>query len=209
MFLMWYAYNSITTEQKAAWVDIMQLFFGDNLELIFRILIIPSLFVWDLIINRINADDLFWISRTGGFVSKLINRWLFFLKKRSFTKYIEEEKEHYWEILDWLKKFPVPWSQEVFFQVEKIESKIMPISNELINKRNECDAKVNDIDSKIEDMLQEEKLQLDNVDNLYDNEINKEKSLITRNNDAINILNEQLWSAYISVKWGISLWLMN
>jgi hypothetical protein len=68
----------------------------------------------------------------------------------------------------------------------------MPISNELINKRNECDAKVKDIDSKIEDMLQEEKMQLNNVDNLYDNEINKEKSLITRNSIAINTLNEQL-----------------
>lgn len=207
LVFLWYAYTSVAEEQKSAWLDILQLFFSDNMELIFRILIIPSLFVWDLILKRIDTETLFWRSRTGWYVSKLINRWNFFFKKHWFSKYVEEEKKRYWEILDWLKELPLPWSEDVLSQVEKIESKIMPIYNELVNKRNECDVKIRDIDSKIEDLLQEENLQLNYLDDLYDKEIHKEESLIQKNKMMINVLKEQLWNAYISTKLGINLWL--
>ena len=176
---------------------------------ILRLLILPALFVWDVLIKMIDTDAMFWSISLWNWVSKLIGRWILFLKKKAFTKCIEEEKERYLEILEWLKKFPIPWSEEVLFQIEKLESKIMPISNELITKRNECEAEIKDIDEKIKDILSEEAVKLDNIDRSYAAIIAKEEMIIAKNTAMINALNEQLWKAEISVREGIGLWLID
>ena len=203
--------NIIELISNKQFKDIIAVFLNDpNLTFfILRLLILPALFVWDLLIKMIDTDAIFWSISIWNGISKLIGRWILFLRKRAFTKCVEEEKEHYWEILEWLKKFPIPWSEEVLFQIEKLESKIMPISNELISKRNECEAEIKDIDAKIKDILDEEAVKLDNIDRSYTTIIAKEEIIIAKNTAMINALNEQLWKAEISVREGIGLWLID
>jgi len=174
---------------------------------ILRLLILPALFVWDILIKLIDTEALFWSINIWNWISKLMDRWIFFFREKAFAKCVEEEKEHYWEILEWLKNFPIPGSEEILFQIEKLESKIMPISNELINKRNECEANIKDIDEKIKDLLGEESVKLDNIDKSYVAILAKEEANITKHKIIINALNEQLWKAEISVREGIGLWL--
>lgn len=174
---------------------------------ILRLLILPALFVWDVLIKMIDIDAIFSSLHLWNWVSKLIDRWIFFFRKKAFAKCVEEEKEHYWEILEWLKKFPIPGSEEILFQIEKLESKVMPISNELITKRNECEANIKDIDGKIKDLLGEEAVKLDNIDKSYVAILAKEEVNIAKRKAIINALNEQLWKAEISVREGIGLWL--
>ena len=202
----WYAYTSVEDTAIKDWIWIKQLFFSDNLILIFRILIVPSLFVWDFILNKINTDTLFGRSKVAWLVRNLVNRWIFFFKKHWMSKYVEEERDRYVDVLEWLKKFPIPWVDEVLLQVEKVESKIIPISDELINKRKECDAKVKDIDSKIEDTLQEGEMKLKSIDNFYTEEYKKEDYLIKSKNAEINLLNEQLSKARISIREWFNEW---
>ena len=189
--------------------DIIKIFMNDThlTFFILRLLILPALFVWDILIKMIDIDAIVSSLHLWNWVSKLIDRWIFFFRKRAFAKCVEEEKEHYWEILEWLKKFPIPGSEEILFQIEKLESKVMPISNELITKRNECEANIKDIDGKIKDLLGEEAVKLDNIDKSYVAILAKEEVNIAKRNAIINALNEQLWKAEISVREGIGLWL--
>lgn len=176
---------------------------------ILRLLILPALFVWDVLIKMIDVDALFSSIHLGNRASKLMNKCAFFFKKKAFAKSVEEEKTHYWEILKSFEEISIPWFEEVLLQIEKLESKIMPISNELIEKRNECEAKIVDINEKIHNLLEEETVQLENVDKSYVDLIEKEEKIIKSNTYKINLLSEQLWNAEISVRQWIGLWLIS
>lgn len=215
VIFFWYIWLSLTdtTKNIIKWWNLNEIFsaiLSDENLLMFllRLLIIPALFVWDVIIKKIDSEAILWSLHFGNWLSKFFNRWLFFIKKLSFTKHVEEEKKQYWEILEWLKDSPIPWSEEVLFQIEKLESKIMPISNELITKRNECESKINDIDQKIKDILNEEAIKLDNIDESYVAAKANEELIIAKNTAMINALNEQLWKAEIAVREWVGLWLI-
>lgn len=178
-------------------------------DFLLRVLIIPSLFVWDILIKSVDWD--FVTSRISGKTKiwRLVNRAIARLKKQSISKYVRKEQKDYEKMLNNMKELSIPIFWIIEREVWEVQSMLMPIYDEINLKRSECDTKIKEIDIKIAKLAEDELIDISKIDKKYANQISKYESLINKGVHEIHLLKEQLWNAEVSVRKWIGLWLID
>lgn len=186
----------------------------NNPEFLLRCFIIPSLFVWEIIIDLINWDSIleyFWIwkKRWTNSLSRLITNGLYLLKSKKISNYAREERRAIEKLINEMQKEELPVFAEIKKDVAEIQSILDPIWNKQSKKNEEYDEKIARIKNKIEKNLSDRTISLQWITNKYAWEIARLENIKRINEIKINKLNHDFNQASIDVKEWILIWLID
>ena len=175
-----------------------------NTEFLLRCFIIPSLFVGEILIDKINWDTIliyfgFWKHSSWSKIKSLIQKILFFLQSHKISKYAQEEQKELSKIIEEMKKEEVPVFVEVKKDINEINTILNPIMNSQEQKIQEYNTKMANIQAKMEENTWNYNKHITEINNRYAPDIltqeNKKKIIENKINKLKQDYNQALVSA--------------
>jgi len=190
-----------------AWVIVSAIL--NNEMVIIRALVLPALFVWDIIINLIDWNVILESMRFNQRISSLLSHILLVIKWHSLSKFMREEKKKYHETIDKLSEEPIPGFANVQWEVNEIQWIMKPLLDEFTNKKTACVNRIKELDDQIKSATENADKEIEWLSRKYSPNLTKYEWEIKKYEIEINQLKEQIWKAEISVREGIWLWLIS
>lgn len=179
--------------------------FLSDVELILRSFIIPSLFVWEMLIDKINWDVVlnnlwFWKISFWKKISTLITKILFFLKNHKISKYAKEEQKEFNKIIEEMKSETIPSVIEIKKDLNNINSIFNPIVILQEQKISEYNEHMKKLQEKIDENTLLANQAITNIHNRYSADISKYETTIKNIDIKINKLKQDYNQALVSAK---------
>ena len=168
----------------------------DALELIFRLFMIPSMFIWEIIIESTDweniANHFSRIWKKFSVVTHLVRNWLTALKMRSLSKWLKEEKKIISENIDNIKSESTPDFSKIKEEITEIQSLINPIYDNQAWSKWVYERSLNEVKDEIQDLKNKYDEKVVKVNFKYSEETKEMKNLVDTNKRLIDSYTKQL-----------------
>lgn len=205
LMLLWILFRYIKLSVPN--LSINQMFSTENknaMETLIRLLLIPALIWWEIIIEKINWNNIFFywkkLSQPFRYVKWLIAKQIYIINKNKIIQYMEDEKE---TISQKAEEINSNIEKNIAFSkiletVDSIKSLLWPIYEQHESKINEYEYKKQDIENK-------KRISLENIESNYNTKKEQYERKINEIENQIRLIKQQLWDAENSIWSGIKI----
>lgn len=187
LIVLLYVWQSLPPSLKQAIQNpFMRSLLGENaLTLVFRLFMLPSMFIWEIILETTNWGNIAHyfgkIWKKFSVVTHLVRNWLAALKMRSLSKRLKEEKKSIAENVDNIRAELTPDILPLIQDANKIKELINPIYDNQVWSKDVYEKNLKNVVIRIQALKEEYDLNVAKINNKFD-EDTREMNMIIDNN---------------------------